>query len=185
MPLFKRLIAGLLYFVILSALFLGSCVGPGVMYAQSSKWFIKDYDEDKSYSFHVAFMAGEVKGLPQLHVELYRGIDYPGFKEQYPDAGYHLPEKKMSYNRDGGGSARITVQNGEQGSQLIQVFVRGDSPWSSLSEYRVQDNQIYPLRHGHSVGWFLLGMFLCPILLVPLSGPLKRSIRRLLRVEPE
>lgn len=42
---------------------------------------------------------------------------------------------------------------------MVKVFVRGDTPSASLSEYRVRDNKVEPLRYGHSNAlYFLIGI---------------------------
>jgi hypothetical protein len=63
------------------------------------------------------------------------------------------------------------------------VFVTGDTPWTSLSEYRVADNQVTPLRHAQSEPWLLLGIVACLFLVYWVMKPIRRGIRRLLRVE--
>jgi len=179
----KILLAGLLNFVVLSVLLIGSCVGPGYMYMQSPRWFLEEIanDETPSGSFFVAFMADDNAGVKQLNVRL----QSENFKEEsYSDVQYHMPEEHLLYSWGAGeGSANIDVINESQGSQLIQVFVVGDTPWSSLSEYRVVDNKVYPLRHAHSVAWLLLGIIFCLFLINPLSKPIGRGIKRLVRIE--
>ena len=65
-----------------------------------------------------------------------------------------------------------------------RIFVIGDTPWSSLSEYRVRDNKVEPLRHGHAVGWlFVAGVVLCLILVHFLMKPIGRGIRRMVGLE--
>lgn len=51
----KRLIAGLLKFVALRVLFVGSCVGPGLMYGGSPWLFLKSIDLGYNGAFYVAF----------------------------------------------------------------------------------------------------------------------------------
>jgi hypothetical protein len=63
------------------------------------------------------------------------------------------------------------------------VFVIGDTPWSSLSEYRVKDNRVEPLRHAHANGWMLLGILLCFVAVHYLMKPIRRSINRLMGLE--
>jgi hypothetical protein len=185
MKLIKRLLAGLLNFVVLSVLLIGSCVGPGYMYMQSPRWFIDDInsDEVKTKSFFVANMKGESEGTKELDVTLYR-YRPDSSREGNSDVQYYMPEEHLLYSwGPGEGSANIDVINESQGSQLIQVFVVGDTPWSSLSEYRVVDNKVYPLRHAHSVAWLLLGIIFCLFLINPLSKPIGRGIKRLVRIE--
>lgn len=128
--------------------------------------------------FFVAFMADQ-----ELHVT-FGGIDAE--REGYSDVQYHMPEERMSYSWGDGegyeGHADIYAKTESQGSQLIQVFVAGDTPWTALSEYRVMDNKVYPLRHADSVGWLLLGVFSFPILMNLLSKPIRRRIKQLMRV---
>ena len=177
----KRQIARLFYFATLSILLAGSCVGPGIMYSQSPKWFLEEVGPDKAGSFFVAFMSDNSKGAQQLHVKRYK---INPEREEYSDVQYRMPEERLSYNwGPGEGSASIYSKTEAQGSQLIQVFVVGDSPWTSLSEYRVVDNKVYPLRYAHSKAWLLLGIVICPILVVLISKRIRRGINRLMRIE--
>ena len=156
----KRLIAGLLRFAVLSVLFFGFCMGPGLMYMESPRWFLEKVDPGNAGLFFVAFMTkgGEV---PQ-EVQLMR-YQFDSEKGKYSDVQFHLPNGRHHY-RPGPKSVGATIDATaeEAGGQLVQVFATGDTPWTSLSEYRVVDNKIVPLRYAHSAAWILLGAVICP-----------------------
>ncbi len=178
----KRMSAGLLNFVVLLVLFVGSCAGPAVMYVQSPWWFLRGIDPGGTGSFFVAFRskAGEVP--QQVKVMRYR---FDSDEKKYSDIQFQMPNGHFDYSFGRGeGSARINATAEDKGGQLIQVFVVGDTPWSSLSEYRVVDNKICPLRHAHSVAWLLLGAVILPFLIIPLAKPIRRGINRLMRIDP-
>ncbi len=184
MNLIKRLTAGLLYIVVISILVIGAFLVPGRMYIQSPWWFLEEVNPDEPGSFFVAFMS-EDSGVigKQLHV-IPVGIDPQ--KEGYSGVQYYMPEESLYYSWGAGeGSASIYVKQEAQGNQIIQVFVVGDTPWTSLSEYRVVGNKIYPLRHAHSVAWFLLGIIFCLSIVRRLSTPIKRGIKQFMRIELE
>lgn len=97
---------------------------------------------------------------------------------------FHLPREKMSFSwGKGEGTSPITVKNEENGNQLIQIFVVGDTPWSSLSEYRVINNRIYPLRHAMSNPWFLLGVLISPLLTFFIQKPVAHAVNRLVGIK--
>ena len=105
---------------------------------------------------------------------------------RYTDVRYQLPDGHLSYSwGPGEGGATIDVTTEKPGSQLIQVFVVGDTPWTSLSEYRVVDSTLHPLRHAHSAPWLLLGIPICLVLFDRLRKPIERGIKRLIRLESE
>ena len=178
----KRLIAGLLKFVVISMLFAGSCLGPGIMYMQSPRWFLEKVELGNTGSFFVALISKGDKDPPQVQVMRYT-LDSD--KGKYSDVLFHLPNGRHYYSEGPGEmDATITAKAEKAGGQLVQVFATGDTPWTSLSEYRVVDNKIYPLRHAHSVAWFLLGVVVCPLLIIALAKPIKRGINRLMRFDP-
>ena len=90
----------------------------------------------------------------------------------------------VSYSKiwEGGGSASVTVKTETDGNQLVQIFAVGDTPWASLSEYRVVDDVIQPLRHGASNHWFLLGMLLSPFITRFMQKPVRVLVDRLLLI---
>jgi hypothetical protein len=178
----KRMIASLLNFVVLSVLFIGSCVGPGVMYYVSPWWFLKKVDHADPGLFFVAFRSTGDDGLKEVNVMRYR---FDSEKEKRTDVQFHLPNGHHNYSSGPDKeNASIDVKADDKGSQIVQVFVSGDTPWTSLSEYRVTDNKIYPLRHAHSVAWLLLGIIACPFLLFALKKPVRRGINRCMRIDP-
>ncbi len=180
MTLAKRFASGLLYFVALSTLLLGSCVGPMVVYSQSPRWLLEEVGASLPTTFFVAFRTKGDDGALQLRVERYDPA-----KKRPADAQYHLPDGRLTYSSGPGeGDASIEVATEKAGSQLVRVFVTGDTPWTSLSEYRVADNTVQPLRHAHSAGWLLLGIIVCLLLVKPLMKPTRRGIARLLQLEP-
>ena len=176
----QRLIAGLLNLTALSVLLLGSCAGPVALYSQSPWWFLENFDTDKAGSFFVAFMSTANDGSEQLHVVQY-GTD--PHKEGYTNVHYRMQTEHLSHNwGPSEGTANIYVKTEPHGDQLIKVFVVGDTPWTSLSEYHVVDNAVYPLRHARSNPWFLLSIFICLFIANRLSRPIRRGINRLVRI---
>lgn len=184
MTVLRKLLSGLLQLIAMSVLLLGSCVGPGVLYVQSPNWFLEPYDAQRSSTFFVAFRAKDAEGQDGLRV-LFQRRDPAELG--YTDIRYHLPEGRLREDIiDGESSARIDVTAEPGGSQIVRVFVIGDTPWSSLSEYRVRDNRVEQLRHGHAVGWlFVGGMVVCLILVHFLMKPIARRIRRMVGLEPK
>jgi hypothetical protein len=177
----KRLIAGLLTLVVLSVLFAGSCVGPGIMYMQSPRWFLQKVDHGDPGFFLVAFRSKDDEVPQKIKIMRYELDDK---SEKYSDLQFHLPNGRLIGSGPGKASATITATAEEQGGQLVQVFVIGDTPWTSLSEYRVAYNKIYPLRHADSVAWILLGAIFCPIAVIALVRPIRRRIDRFMKIEP-
>lgn len=180
----RKLLSGLLQLIAMSVLLLGSCVGPGALYVQSPKWSPEPYDAEKSRMFFVAFQAKDDQGKDAMRTALLRSdIARSG----YTDIRYRLPAGKHSEHREEDNydpPASITVTNEPGGSQLVQVYVMGDSPWASFSEYRVRDNRIEPLRYGHSNSlFFLIGIPLCLIGVHYLMKPIRRRIDRMVGLE--
>jgi hypothetical protein len=180
----RKLFAVLLQLIAMSVLLLGSCVGPGVLYVQSPHWVLEPYDAQKSRTFFVAFRAKDAEGRDGLRVTF---LHSDSAELGYTDIRYHLPAGRLREDIiDGKTQARIDVAAEPGGSQIVRVFVIGDTPWSSLSEYRVRDNKVEPLRHGHAVGWlFVAGVVLCLILVHILMKPIGRRIRRMVALEPK
>ncbi len=154
MTILKKLLAGLLNLLVMSVLLLGSCVGSVGMFVQSPRWSLEPYTEERSRSFFVAFRAKDNEGQTGIHVLPYeRNPDRYG----YTDIQYQLPDgKHHETGTDNEQSSTIQVSTEADGSQLVKIFVMGETPWSSLSEYRVKDNKVQPLRHGHANAWMLL-----------------------------
>jgi len=179
----KRLSAGLLKLVVISMLFAGSCLGPGIMYMESPRWFLDKVDLENTGAFFVAFISKDDKDPQQVQVMKYR---FDADKGKYSDVQFHLPNGRHHYRPgpdDVGATIDATAE--KAGGQLVQVFATGDTPWTSLSEYRVADNKIYPLRHAVSSSWILIGVVVGPILVFLLIKPIKRRINRLMRIDPE
>jgi len=177
----KRIAAWAMNLVIFSVLFAGSCVGPGVLYYESPRWSLKTVDPGDAGSFYVAFRSKDGEAPEQVYVKRYRFDQDPGGKT---DLQYNLQNGLHRDRGSGKESASITATTDKQGGQLVQVFVTGDTPWTSLSEYRVKDNKIYPLRHANSTGWLLLGAIVCPIVIIALAKRIKRSVYRWMRIDP-
>lgn len=184
MNLIKRLIAGLLYIVVVSILVVGSFWGPIVMFTQSPWWFLEEVNPDEPGSFFVAFIS-EDSEVEEKQLHVIPGIDPQ--KEGYSGVQYYMPEDRLSYSWPGGQEASVNVKAEALGSQIIQIFVVGEVAWTSLSEYRVVGNKIYPLRHAHSVQmvWWLLGTIICMFFVSKLSTPIKHGIKKFMRIEPE
>jgi hypothetical protein len=178
----RRLAAGLLNLSALSLLLLGSCAGPAALYTQSPWWFLEKVDRAESRTFFVAFRSKATDGSTQIHVTRYGSGD----EKKHADVQYHLPDGRLTYEWAGDGelNARIHVATEQPGRQLVRLFVAGDSPWTSVSEYRVADNKVYPLRHAQSVPWLLLSVFVCLFLTYLLMKSIRRHVNHLMRVEP-
>ena len=174
--------AAVLYAIAVSILLLSSCVGPLSGYAQSPRWLLEEIDPEElnHKSFFVAFKSNDPSEASQSRVTLLR--QQKEMAAKYPDISFHITEEELYYDWNGDGSASIHATAETNGAQLIQVFVTGDTPWTSLSEYRVVDNTVYPLRHAHSSPLILLGVIIGVIFVSLISKPLKRSINRLMRV---
>ncbi len=179
MQFIKRIGAGLLNLLALSTLLVGSCAGPGIAYFQSPKWFLKEVDPAKTRSFFVAFES-RTDELP--HAVQVMPYKFDSDAKKYAGLQLHVSNGHHSV-RQGDGSASIDAHADAQGGQLIQVFVVGDTPWASLSEYRVMDNKIFPLRHADAAAVLLIGSLILPFLIIPLRKPIRRGINRLMRVD--
>lgn len=184
MHLLRKLLSGLLQLIAMSVLLLGSCAGPGVLYVQSPKWSLEPYDAEKSRMFFVAFQGKDDKGKDAIRAALLRR-DLA--KSSYTDIRYQLPEGRHLEHRDAedyNPAANIEVVGEPGGSQLVKVYVMGDSPWASFSEYRVRDNKVEPLRYGHSNAlFFLIGIPLCLIGVHYLMKPIRWKIDRMVGLE--
>lgn len=167
--LFKLVLAGLLRLSILTAVFLGSCVGSGVMYMHSPNWKLNEVDLEKDRKFFGAYTK---ENSDEVEVVLYKYLPEPGDER----INYRLPREEISYAWDGGGSASITASDQADGSQLVRIHAIGDTPWASLSEYRVTNNEINPLRYGASNHFFLLGVLLSPFITWILQKPVRRAV---------
>ena len=178
----KRFVAGCLKLGVLSALFIGSCVGPGTAYYSSAKWFLDDVDPSETSQMYIAFIAEYGDEASDTHVYRY-GADLA--EENFRNVQYLLPEYPPSRNWSRGETrATISVLPESDESQIVQVFMVGDTPWSSLSEYRVRNNEIYPLKYARSNLWFLLGAFVGPIIVgVFLRKLVVRLIDRLMGIQ--
>jgi hypothetical protein len=185
MKVLRKLFSGLLQLIAMSVLLLGSCVGPGLLYVESPKWALEPYDAEKSRMFFVAFQAKDDKGHDALRATLLR---QDPAKSGYTDISYQLPEGRHIEHREEeyyNPPASIEVNGEPGGSQLVKVYVRGDTPWASLSEYRVKDNIVQPLRYGHSDAlFFLIGIPLCLIGVHYLMKPIRRRIQRMVGLAP-
>jgi len=183
MNFLRKLLSGTLQLVVMSMLLLGSCLGPGVLYVQSPKWSLEPYDAARPRMFFVAYMGKDDKGRDGLRATLLRSDPA---KSGYTDIRYRLPEGEHREYRgddDFDPAANITVANEPDGSQLVKVYMRGDTPWASYSEYRVKDNKIEPLRYGHSNAWWLLGILVCLVGVHYLMKPITRKIDRTVGLE--
>jgi len=177
----RAALAFVLYAIVISALLvLSSCVAPMMAYVHSPNWLLQaiDPEEADQQSFFVAF-----RPSPDSPGSASKVIPFRQLKQvaiQYPDISFHMPEK-ASWDSASGDHASIRRTAELNGSQLIHVFMVGDTPWTSLSEYRVIDNTVYPLRHEQSPPWMILGIFLGTWLTSRYSMKLKRGIYRLIR----
>jgi hypothetical protein len=177
----RAALAFVLYAIAVSALLvLTSCVAPMVAYIHSPKWLLQaiEPEETEQRSFFVAF-----RPSPDSPGSASKVIPFRQLKQvaiQYPDISFHMPEK-ASWDSASGDHASIRRTAELNGAQLIHVFMVGNTPWTSLSEYRVIDNTVHPLRHAQSAPWMLLGVFLGAWLTSRYSTRLKRGIYHLIR----
>lgn len=177
----RGLIAGLLNLTALLTLLVVAVAVPMVAYFQSPWWFLKEVGPTVSATFFVALGPERDAKPDQIRV-----VAFDPRKKEFLNAQYHLPDGRMSYSwGPGEGNASIYSTTEAQGSQLIRVFVAGDTPWTSLSEYRVAQGRIYPLRHSHSESWLLLGIPVLLVLFSLLRKPMERSIKRFVGAESE
>ncbi|MDH5632910.1 MAG: hypothetical protein OEZ10_07930 [Gammaproteobacteria bacterium] len=177
----KRIFARMLSVVVITVLFLGSCGGAGKMYVYSPYWFMKEVDAQSNLRlFFVAFMTPGKDGNPSLQVFPITKVD---LQKEYPDLDYTLPRDNMTFDWDSDSGAIIEVIRKDNGTRIVQVFVRGDTPWTSLSEYRVDGkDKVTPLRHGRSNEWFLLLALVLPVIVLALRRRISRLVYRVLSV---
>ena len=166
----KAVIGALLRLSILSAIFLGSCVGSGSLYLHSAKWHLDavDLEQDKTF-----FGAYRKEASEEIEVVRYQYLPQPG------EAGpvlFRMTQAEIAYALPNGSSATVTAVDQADGSQLVRIHTVGDTPWVSLSEYRVADNEIQPLRHGLSNHIYLLGLLLSPFITWLFRSPVKHLV---------
>ncbi len=173
--LLRRLLVALLKGAMLSVLLLGACAGPGIAYMQSPHWLLKTVGNPLPRGFHVALRD---TGPQRIEVKRFDPRKLPA-----TDPGYQLPEGQLHYSwGPGEGHATVDVSRHASGAQVVRVYVVGDTPWTSLSEYMVSNNQLQPLRHADSAAWLLLGIPLLMGIAAALSARFGRRIDRLLPV---
>ena len=171
----KAVIGALLRLFILSAIFLGSCVGSGSLYLHSAKWHLDAVDLERDRTF---FSAYRKAASEKIEVVRYRYLPKSG------EAGpvhFRMTQAEIAHAWPDGGNATVTALDQADGSQLIRIHAIGDTPWVSLSEYRVADNEIQPLRHGLSNHLYLLGVLLSPFITWFLRKPVKHLTRILIK----
>ena len=175
----KRLIADLLSLLALSTLLLASCTAPmGAYFFWGPRWFPEQVGPEVPSTFFVASTIEDGKKSQRIKVVTFDPEEIQSSNEQY-----HLPDGHLDYRwGTGTGGASIDVTTEAQGSQLVRVFVVGDAPWTSFSEYRVVENKVIPLRHSRPVAWFLLGIPVFLIIFSQITKPIRRGIRRLMRL---
>jgi len=180
MTVLRKLLSGLLQLIVMSVLLLGSCVGSVGLFVQSPRWSLEPYSPENSRSFFVAFRAKDKQGQDGIHVLPYERKP----AQDYTDIQYQLPDGKHHETRsDQEQSSTIQASTEADGSQLVKIFVMGETPWSSMSEYRVKDNQVQPLRHAHANPWMLLGILAGLVGVHYLMKPIRRSIDRMVGLE--
>ncbi|MDH5631805.1 MAG: hypothetical protein OEZ10_02295 [Gammaproteobacteria bacterium] len=184
----KKVAVRILVIVTMSIVLLGSCTGMGVLYVKSPYLDIKDLDQQGTLPmFFVAFMAKEKSHTPELHVVPYRTDDAERYKTKYPDLDFRVPEKEMSYRWEPEGEAYATVKvlKDSGDSQEVEIFMAGDSGFSSVSIYRVTaENSVVPLKSGHSMILLLVAIFFVPVLVVYfLQKPVTRVVYRLVGIQ--
>lgn len=173
----RRFLSGLLQFVVFVPLLLGACTGPGVLYLQSARWVAEPAPAKPPFSFFVAFRDRESGALGVQPLGALRRERRPGAEFRLPPGTHEVRVEEIF--------AEIEVADVPGGGQRVRVYVVGDTPWASLSEYRVRNGRIEPLRHGHSSPWvFLAGFGVCLALLGLAMKPIRRFIDRLLGCPP-
>jgi len=85
-----------------------------------------------------------------------------------------MPAGSLRFSAGDECNASVSSRTDANGTQVVEVFVVGDTPWTSLPGYRVTDNKITPLRYAMSESWILAGILVCLVLLSFLLKPLKR-----------
>ncbi len=174
----KMLIVDLLATMLVVLLIVGSCGGPVFMYYQSPWWVLDEVDPYEKSTFRIAYMLEDSNGVQQLQITSLEYLEEHGYCE---NCQYFMPEERMDIRfGNGSGNARIYVKNEEQGSQLIQVSLNSDTGAFALSEYRVADNKIEPLRYGFSQSYLLLLGIIFPILAIMNAKRINRGIKRIM-----
>lgn len=172
----RRFLSGLLQLAIFLPLLLGSCVAPGVLYVKSARWVVGPVEGKPPPTFFIAFRRAGDATFDVAPLRLHQRKRPPGVEYRLPPGKHERALETM---------AELEATDEADGSQRVRLFVMGDTPWSSVSEYRVRDGRIEPLRHGHSSGWvFLAGFVVCIALLVLVMPPIRRRIERLVGIEP-
>ena len=148
----RHLVAGAARVLLRSALLLTAITLPMQAYMHSPRWLLDDVGPEPP-SFFVAVRKTEAGGTPGIVVRRYEPRQQPA---QLPE--YHLDDGYFSVAGGPDVQATVEVRPDRVPGQLVRVFVTGGTPWAALSEYRVVDNRIQPLRHAHSSPWLLLGI---------------------------
>lgn len=178
----QSLFAVVLRLVVLASVLLGSCTGLSFAYKNSAYLALAPIDEvtaGNTYRFFVGFMHTPESGERELEVLSYK------LREQLATrnaVSFTLPQSAMRYSFGAGeGYARIKQTLVPDGAALVQVMVVGELPWVSVSEYRVVDNTVVPLRYGRAWSWLLAAFFLLPpVVIWLLQKPVRRAVDRLL-----
>lgn len=150
--------------VLVAILLPASCAGPPFLYYYSPWLLIDKADIDKDSLFHVAFYtskaggknAGKAAADRQFVVAPY---SYALKESKRSTVRFHLAKPEIRYqfgDKAGEGGADVKVLEEKKNTQVIQIFSAGDSPWTTLSVYRVTDNKVTPLRFARSNVWILV-----------------------------
>lgn len=164
-------------------IFFAVILGIGRLYSVSPHLFLRTCSTEWLHNrISVAVTAVSKKGERRLGF-LCPG-EAPNRQRSQPDdsqaIGYRLKEGQFVLGDPGEWSATLTVQNLSDDSQLVRVFEVGDTPQTSLPEYRIVDNKVLPSRYAHSDPAILIGLLFSPIIASCLSRLLRRTARRLL-----
>ena len=185
----KKIFSAALKLLLFPILFIGSCAGPMYMYSESPRLLLSSIDSDGAHSFYVAYMfesAAEEVSLGIAYQPLDRANTIRTTSISATNVNFHLTEGQHYYSfGPGEGSANVNVTTSNEEEAIVQVFVVGDTPWTSLSEYRVANNTIYPLRHAHSNGLFLIASVVLPLLLLIGTRRFLNLIDNIFGIRPE
>lgn len=182
----RNVLSRLTYAALLSCLLAGAALLAMLLYMQSPRWLLAAVDDAEHKTFFVAYRAAGEGTQAGRNLEALKVVRYRAGESAAGSASRHydLPVGRIHHNEGSGESAAtIDVEPDPAGGQRVQVFMTGDTPWTSLSEYRVVDNRVQPLRHAHSAAWLLLGVLLFPWLVLRMQGWLRRQVRRLYGLE--
>lgn len=156
MAALSRFQVTLLRLAIIVFLLPASCVGPPFLYYFSPWILARQVDIESDSLFYVAYYTQKKREDKKLFVTPYKNAVV---ENNQSTRQYRLIQSEISYQFggiEGEGEASISVESQNEKEQIIRIFVSGDTPRTSLSEYRVVDNKVFPLRYARSNVWILV-----------------------------